>query len=329
MNEQTLFDTCWQALAAGESLEAILERHPDQRQELEPMLLAAGQLQAVRAVVAPTAFRQNARARLREQMSVVKQETSAPYAQRLTVWWRDLWASAARPPAAPAWAGAALALVFVLLFVTTTTYASQAALPGDTLYPVKLASEQVWYQFAADSLDFDMTLAERRLQEARSLQAQNRHEAVPDVLIRYQQSLDEWSERIEMAGLQDWDRAQQRLRLQLQELQEIGQFAPAGQQAMLQEQQREMERLMHRFGAPLVPTPQRRPVRTPEPARMQQTPSAPGGQNNPGHGQPTPGEQHETPEQQATPVPPTKKPTRTSVATATREAVQHTPSGSG
>ena len=201
MNEQTLFDTCWQALAAGESLEAILDRHPDQRQELEPMLLAAGQLQAVRAVVAPTAFRQSARTRLLEQMSVVEQEANTPYTQRLAIWWRDLWASATRPLAAPAWAGAALALVFALLFVTTTTYASQAALPGDTLYPVKLASEQVWYPFAADSLAFDMTLAERRLQEARSLQTQNRHEAVPDALIRYQQSLDEWSERIEMAGM--------------------------------------------------------------------------------------------------------------------------------
>ncbi len=327
MKEQALFDTCWQAFAAGESLEVILERHPDQRQALEPMLHAAGQLQAVRTVAAPSAFRQSARARLLEQVNAVEQETSVPHAQRLAIWWHDLWASVARPLAAPAWAGAALALLFVLLFVTTTTYAAQAALPDDTLYPIKLASEQVWHQFAADSVDFDMTLAERRLQEALSLQTQNRHEAVPDALIRYQQSLGEWSERVEMAGLQDQGRAEQRLLVQLKTLQEMGEHAPAGQLEMLQEQQRTTERLMHRF----APTPdsdpatQHRPARTPDPVREQQT----GGQGKPGKETQTPTGGQGTPPQQATPVSPTKKPTRTTVATETSEAGRQTPPGSG
>jgi len=331
MNEQTLFDTCWQALKSGESLEVIFERYPDQRQELEPLLVAAGQLQAVSTVTAPSAFRQQARARLLEQIDAAPQEVTVPYTQRLAGWWSDLWASTARPFVKPVWAGAAMGLLLAVFLFTSTTYAAQGAIPGDSLYSFKLVSEQIWLQLAADSSDIDLTLAERRLQEARMLQTRNRHDAVPEALARYQQTLANWSEQANMAELQDQDRLQQRLQVQLRTLQQMEEDAPIRQQMLLQEQHRATERLMRRFGPPLVPTPERRPVRTPDPARMQQTPPGDGdGQVGPGPRNSTPSGQQGTPTPKATPVPPTRTHTHTPHANRTGEAPQTvTPSGPG
>ncbi len=146
------------------------------------MLLAAGQLQAMRAMATPSAFRQSARARLLEQISNAPQEANASYWERLTAWWRNLWVGAVNPFAKPAWAGTALVLVLVLLLLTTTTYAAQATIHGDSLYPLKLVSEDVWLRLAANAPDVNLTLAERRLQEARMLQKENRNEALPETI---------------------------------------------------------------------------------------------------------------------------------------------------
>ena len=332
MNEQSLFDKCWQALKGGESLEAVLERYPDQRQELEPLLAAAGQLQAVSTVAAPPEFRQQARSRLLAQIDVAPQVTVLPFSQRLAAWWNDLWASTARPFAKPVWAGAAMSLLLVAFLFTSTTYAAQGAIPGDSLYSFKLISEQIWLRLVPDSSDFDLTLAERRLEEAHVLQTRNRHDAIPEALARYQQTLENWSEQANMAGLQDQDRVQLRLQVQLQTLQQMGEDAPSHQQEMMQEQLQTTERLLHRFGQPLlVPTPQRQPVRTPDPARIQQTPPGDGaGQIGPGPKNPTPGGQQATPTPKASPVPPTRTHTHTPQANRTGEAPQTiTPSGPG
>jgi hypothetical protein len=323
MNEQALFDKCWQALKGGESLDAILERYPDQRQELEPILVAAGQLQAVSTVAAPPAFRQQARARLLEQISVAPETPTMPYAQRLALWWRDFLGSAARPFAKPVWAGAAMSLLLAVFLLTSTTYAAQGTIPGDSLYPFKLFSEQVWLQLVAGSPDIDLTLAERRLAEARALQTRNRHDAVPETLARYQQALENWSEQGTMTGSQE--QVQKRLQMQLQTLQQMEEDASIQQQVMLQEQHRTLEQLMLRFGSVVVPTPQRQPDRTPDPMRMQQTPSGDGDNPaGPGSGAATPNRQQGTPTPKTTPVTVTRTPRNTHTSQPTAQP-QRTP----
>lgn len=70
-----------------------------------------------------------------------------------------------------------LAPVLVLcLFLsgTAVSYAAQGALPGDNLYGVKIMTEKAGLLFAADRASFVIRLAERRLEEAGSLEKQNR-----------------------------------------------------------------------------------------------------------------------------------------------------------
>ena len=71
---------------------------------------------------------------------------------------------------------AALSLAFLLAVGSGVTYAAQSALPGQTLYPVKLASEEVRIKLAANDtarMEVELTLADRRVGEFRVLSSQS------------------------------------------------------------------------------------------------------------------------------------------------------------
>jgi hypothetical protein len=80
MNELPL-ESCLDALARGESLEACLARFPEQRRDLEPLLRAAIQLQSFRTVTARADFRLAARQRLLVQSTIPPRPRSAPWQQ--------------------------------------------------------------------------------------------------------------------------------------------------------------------------------------------------------------------------------------------------------
>lgn len=72
-------------------------------------------------------------------------------------------------------------------FVALGAGAAQAAVPGDTLYPVKLISEQTWRAVAPDPLSVDLALSERRVDELIKVAGQTDREAVARA--EYDQSL--------------------------------------------------------------------------------------------------------------------------------------------
>ncbi|NPV56505.1 MAG: hypothetical protein HPY76_07530 [Anaerolineae bacterium] len=80
--------------------------------------------------------------------------------------------------------GIALIMVFVLLAGTgVTVYASQSSLPGDLLYPVKLASEDTAALISnepADAMSLNLKLADRRMTEYILLQGEG--EIPPETL---------------------------------------------------------------------------------------------------------------------------------------------------
>ncbi len=60
----------------------------------------------------------------------------------------------------------AVSLAFVMLaFLAAGTVYAQSALPGETFYAWKLASENVWRAVSPDPLGVDLALAERRMNE--------------------------------------------------------------------------------------------------------------------------------------------------------------------
>jgi hypothetical protein len=122
------FEDCLARLQTGASLEQVLARYPALRQELRPMLLAA---QAARQVGANVRLPPAAMARSR-----------AKFLQKAN----HMAAGRSRPAAhMPAWRLALVSLVVVLVLASglvTTVAVSAHALPGDVLYPVKIATEQ-------------------------------------------------------------------------------------------------------------------------------------------------------------------------------------------
>jgi Domain of unknown function (DUF5667)/Domain of unknown function (DUF5666) len=122
------FEDCLARLQSGASLEQVLALYPAWRQELRPMLLAA---QAARQEGAKVRVPRAAMARSR-----------AKFLQKANY----MGAGRSRPAAhLPTWRLAAVSLIVVLVLASglvTTVVVSAHALPGDVLYPVKIATEQ-------------------------------------------------------------------------------------------------------------------------------------------------------------------------------------------
>jgi hypothetical protein len=147
MNDfETILENCVDQIASGEySLEECLSRHPKYAAELEPILSTTVRLQRVREVMPPPFLRARIRAELTHTMGTnPRQKRGLP-----VFFWR-------------------MALnVAVLLFalVMTNTVFAQGALPGETLYDWKLASENMWRLVTVDPVGTDLQLSNRRVNE--------------------------------------------------------------------------------------------------------------------------------------------------------------------
>jgi hypothetical protein len=152
-------------------------------EELQHLLQLAGQIQTSTRYTAPTpAFRSGARSRLVAHMA----QTTAPrpardlrsrFRERL-VWWVTR---------------ASLAFTGLCVAGVATASASASALPGDPLYSVKQAGEQIELQFAASDSARARELidqADTRLDEAALLMQQGRASDAADVELRYADTVD-------------------------------------------------------------------------------------------------------------------------------------------
>lgn len=147
MNEfEAILEECVDQIASGESsLEECLARYPQYSAQLEPILFTAMQLREAREVY-PSPF---LRARIRSDLN--RAMTSNPRQKRgLPVFF---WRMALN-----------VALLMFALVMTNTLFA-QGALPGETLYDWKLASENFWRTVTVDPLGTDLKIAERRIDE--------------------------------------------------------------------------------------------------------------------------------------------------------------------
>ncbi len=137
-------DDCLQRLAAGtSSLGQCLARYPQYAAELRPLLVTALQLQQGRQLRPSGAMRDRARVKLARHMD------SHPRRRK------------SRPIPRLAFAMAALALAVL----TAGTAFAQTALPGQTLYDLKLSTERIWRAASSDPMAVDLSLADRRADE--------------------------------------------------------------------------------------------------------------------------------------------------------------------
>ncbi len=137
-------DDCLQQLAAGtSSLGQCLARYPKYAKELRPLLETALRLQQGKELRPSGALRDRARAELLSHMK------SHPRRRK--------------PRGIPKLAAGILSLALALGVVGTAV--AQTALPGQTLYGLKLSTERAWRAASGNPVSADLTLADRRTRE--------------------------------------------------------------------------------------------------------------------------------------------------------------------
>jgi hypothetical protein len=182
-----IIDRCLAAMRdQGWSLEQCLALYPAERAQLEPLLSLAARLQGAQSLRASPEFKERALLRLRSQAAA---PTSQPVLKRRKP---SLPRSKYRIQPGLAFRWAATALVILVIAFMGTLAASARALPGDLLYPVKRAQEQVRLTLTTDVVEqagLHLEYANRRIAEAAVLIERGQTQALDQVLADYQQRL--------------------------------------------------------------------------------------------------------------------------------------------
>ncbi|QYK51778.1 MAG: hypothetical protein KF701_04605 [Anaerolineales bacterium] len=150
----------------GKSIDEALAQYPEHRLELQPLLTASVHLKQAGAALPAAAFKARGRANLEAAMA----------------------ASRRRGGRSPLFKLAAGLAAVVLTLTTATTAMAQSALPGETLHPLKLYSEQVWRSLHSNPVEADLHIAQRRLEELLALDGDAAR--VPAALSAYAAALD-------------------------------------------------------------------------------------------------------------------------------------------
>jgi hypothetical protein len=142
VSAEDALDASVRMAAAGATVDECVQAFPHYARELRPALAIT---HALRTELAQPAPARPAQAVAEERQAFVKSAGAARRAarrQRSGAGWRESWWGLFRQPA---WARAAVLILVVLLavgFGRVAVTAASVALPGDTLYPIKLAAEQ-------------------------------------------------------------------------------------------------------------------------------------------------------------------------------------------
>lgn len=151
---EDIFDNCLESIFKGESIDDCLKAYPEQAPELEPLLKTSLVFMQRSSAIQP-APEFKARVHSQLQAMLYAKQKKAERRARIPIWQRR-------------WALAMTAILGFLLIGVGTLAASAYALPDGSLYPVKLAGEQVEVTLAFSDIDkakLHIQFAERRAGE--------------------------------------------------------------------------------------------------------------------------------------------------------------------
>lgn len=167
-NIEDILALCIEDIKAGRStLEACLNSYSSMRRELEPLLKIALSIQEPPSFKPSNDFRIRTRVQLMDYIHDKRNEKKS---------WRDLLNYGTRQSWSSGWLKTVTIIVAVILALsalgTGTAYASKDSLPGDTLYSVKIGTEQVRRLLTTNDIsriELELTLADIRLGEIEAL----------------------------------------------------------------------------------------------------------------------------------------------------------------
>lgn len=169
-----LLAECADMILSGASLAACLERFPEQAAELEPLLTTVAGVRELRSVPLRPADRA-ARSRSAFMAEVFRIQERRPAILPLATWWQQLFpASRDRTPQARPMGLIAILLIVIIsgIVISGSVTLAAGALPGDLLYGVKTAAEDVRIFFTPDGETRDELRAayrQRRIDEAEAV----------------------------------------------------------------------------------------------------------------------------------------------------------------
>jgi hypothetical protein len=182
------------------SIEDCLDSYPSMRGQLDPLLRIALGIRKPPDVKPSPAFKMKARVRLMDQIHGRQVATRWPWSR---------YGSQAKPATyirrfSTSLAGVILAIaVAVLGLGAGTAYASQASLPGDTLYRIKLATEQAGMMLVGDDVaraERALSFANKRVREMEALVEEGRPQDLDLAVEEYGYALNMTLAEIEKAG---------------------------------------------------------------------------------------------------------------------------------
>lgn len=153
-NPEDILDLCIEALRAGRDPEDVLRKHPDQADEIRPLLQLLPEFEALPRPEPTVAGLMRTMARLTAGTSV--RDRGGKPRGVLTF-------------ARTVMTRVAAAVAIVLFTGWSLSAASSDALPGDFLYPIKLFTERVRFHLAlnpTDKAELRIVFSEKRLIEA-------------------------------------------------------------------------------------------------------------------------------------------------------------------
>lgn len=249
-NIEVVLQTCLELIQSGqETIDSVVQRYPDQAEELRLELEASIWLQSRRKAIAPAPeFIADSRRRLLTKIEKI--ETSRPAgvpSPPFSSLAKTIQSLFAQKRFAYQFVLSILLVALLVISSTGVAFASQWAIPGDPLYPVKITLEntQVALSFS------DMRRAElyikhagNRMVEIQNLVLENRFEYLHDTVSQFEIHVVMATRLLESAGEANAPRVQE-LAGQLQQLlKEQLAILPVLAQAIPQSSQDEITRLM-------------------------------------------------------------------------------------
>jgi hypothetical protein len=194
---EDILAVCIEDIRAGRStLEECLTRYSDMRSQLEPLLRLAANIHEPPAYSPSADFKVRTRVQLMDYIHAGhrKEPWNIPFVFSMKHAWRSGWLKTS-------------AIVLAVLLVisasgTGTAYASQDSLPGDSLYPVKTATENFRRVFTFDEaarVELELAFTGTRLEEMNALASRNPDE-IHTAVSGYEVGIEMAAEKAEEYG---------------------------------------------------------------------------------------------------------------------------------
>jgi hypothetical protein len=216
---EQILQTCLErVLTGGETIEMVLGDYPEQADELRPQLEAALWLGGQKSAFDPRpSFISTSRGQLvtkiRHDQAANPTQTNAAEGSALTVFWQQLFPGTGTSRQRIAFQFALLLIFMVWLAIGGSAVAlvSQNSIPGEPLYPVKIAFEEVELYTAgklSDEIRLHTEFAQRRLLEVQELVEVGQYDLIPDTVQMFENHVEQAVNKLELLAIQDPSMAQ-------------------------------------------------------------------------------------------------------------------------